>query len=175
MISYVVTDGSGLNDSSTLSITVTPVNDPPVNTVPAGQSVNEDTSLFFNGANAIAVNDVDGNLASTRLTVTNGILTIGALNGASISSGGNSTSSLTLSGSQAQINAALATLSYQANLNFNGADTLTVLSTDSDGTPLSDSDTVPITVTPVNDDFTDANETLSIAEDSGTTTGSLLA
>ncbi len=175
LISYVVTDGSGLNDSSTLAITVTPVNDAPINTVPAGQSLQEDGSLSFSGANAIAVNDVDGNLASTRLTVANGILTIGALNGATISGGGNATSSLTLRGSQAQINAALATLSYQANPNFNGADTLTVLSTDSGGTPLSDSDTVAITVTPVNDDFSDASETRSIAEDSGTSTGSLLA
>ncbi|MBD2717893.1 Ig-like domain-containing protein [Synechococcus sp. FACHB-909] len=175
LISYVVTDGSGLNDSSTLSITVTPTNDPPVNTVPAGQSIDEETSLFFSGANVISVNDVDGNLASTRLTVANGILTIGALNGATISNGGNGTSSLTLSGSQAQINAALATLSYLPNPNFNGADTLTVLSTDSGATPLSDADTVAITVTPVNDDFSDVNETLSIAEDSGTTTGNLLA
>ncbi|WP_158219478.1 Ig-like domain-containing protein [Synechococcus sp. BO 8801] len=175
LISYVVTDGSGLNDSSTLSITVTPTNDPPVNTVPAGQSIDEETSLLFTGANVISVNDVDGNLASTRLTVANGILTIGALNGATISNGGNGTSSLTLSGSQAQINAALATLSYLPNPNFNGADTLTVLSTDSGATPLSDADTVAITVTPVNDDFSDANETISIAEDSGTTTGNLLA
>ncbi|NOQ49766.1 MAG: hypothetical protein GQ553_03790, partial [Nitrosomonadaceae bacterium] len=36
--------------------------------------------------------------------------------------------------------------------NFNGADTLTVLSTDSSGVPLTDSDTVAITVDPVDDD-----------------------
>ncbi len=174
LATYVVTDGSGLNDSSTLAITVTPVNDPPVNTVPAGQIIDEDTSLFFNGANAISVNDVDGNLASTRLTVANGVLTIGALNGAIISSGGNGTSSLTLSGSLAQINAALATLSYQANLNFNGFDTLTVVSTDSGATPLSDSDTVAITVTAVNDDFTDADESVTTPEEA-LLSGNLLA
>src|SRR5207253_2037144 len=58
---------------------------------------------------------------------------------------------LTLSGTETQINAALATLSYQGVLNFNGGDTLTVLSTDSAGTPLSDSDPVAITVNAVND------------------------
>ena len=50
------------------------------------------------------------------------------------------------------INAALASLSYQGDLNFDGADTLTVLSTDSDGMPLSDTDNVSITVTSVNDE-----------------------
>src|SRR5262245_66176782 len=61
----------------------------------------------------------------------------------------NGTSTLTLSGTQAQINAALASISYQGNLNFNGAETLTVLSTDSNGA--TDSDAVSITVNSVND------------------------
>ena len=56
---------------------------------------------------------------------------------------------LTLSGTEAQINATLATLSYQGGVNFNGSDTLTVLSTDSSAS--TDTDTVNITVTPVND------------------------
>ncbi|WP_283773252.1 type I secretion C-terminal target domain-containing protein, partial [Craterilacuibacter sp. RT1T] len=77
--------------------------------------------------------------------------------GATISGGANGSGTLTLSGTQAQINAALATLSYKGNANFNGSDTLTMLSKDSAGTPLSDSDTVGITVTPVND----APETLA--------------
>ena len=58
---------------------------------------------------------------------------------------------LTLAGTQAQINAALATLSYTANADFNGPDTLTVLTSDSAGVPLSDTDTVAITVTAVGD------------------------
>src|SRR5262245_65099951 len=61
----------------------------------------------------------------------------------------NGTSTLTLSGTQAQINAALASISYQGNLNFNGAETLTVLSTDTNGA--TDSDAVAITVSSVND------------------------
>jgi hypothetical protein len=40
--------------------------------------------------------------------------------------GGNGTGTVTLSGSAAQISSALAGLSYRGNLNFNGADTLTV-------------------------------------------------
>ena len=55
---------------------------------------------------------------------------------------------MTITGTAAQINAALAGLSYSGNLNFNGADTLTV--TTGDGIE-QDMDTVGITVNPVND------------------------
>ena len=47
------------------------------------------------------------------------------------------------------INATLASLSYQGTLNYNGPDTLTVTSTD--GNAVTDVDTVAITVNPVND------------------------
>ena len=39
------TDGNAVTDSDTVAITVTPVNDAPVNTVPGAQVVNEDTAL----------------------------------------------------------------------------------------------------------------------------------
>ena len=74
--------------------------------------MNEDTALSIGG---ISVNDVDGNLATTQLTVTNGTVTVSLAGGATISAGANGTATLTLSGTQAQINAALATLSYQGN------------------------------------------------------------
>ena len=130
------------------AIQVTPVNDAPVNTVPGPQTVNEDTALAFTSGNgnAISVDDVDGNLASTQLSVLHGTLAVAA-GGAGIS--GNNSATLTLSGTEAQINATLATLSYQGGLNFNGSDTLTVKSTD--GAAATDTDTVAIQVTPVND------------------------
>ena len=140
------TDGNGATDSDAVAITVNAVNDGPVNTVPGAQTVNEDTALAIAG---VSVNDVDGNLSTTRLTVTNGAVTVSLAGGATISAGANGSTTLTLSGTQAQINAALATISYQGNLNFNGADTLTVLSTDSNG--VTDSDAVAITVNAVND------------------------
>ena len=122
------------------------MNDGPVNTVPGAQTVNEDTPLAIAG---ISVNDVDGNLSSTRLTVTSGALNVSLAGGASISAGANGSSTLTLSGTQAQINAALASLSYQGNADFAGGDTLTVVSTDANGA--TDSDSLAITVTAVND------------------------
>ncbi|WP_218510279.1 DUF4347 domain-containing protein [Variovorax sp. dw_308] len=109
---YVVQDGFGGQDTGTVNITVIPVNDAPVNHVPGTQTVDEDTSLAFTGAQLISVNDVDGNLATTRLTVNSGTLTVSLAGGATVSAGANGTQALTLSGTQAQINAALATLGY---------------------------------------------------------------
>jgi trimeric autotransporter adhesin len=91
----------------------------PVNTVPGAQTVNEDTSLAITG---ISVNDVDGNLATTQLTVNNGTLTVNLAGGATISAGSNGGKTLTLSGTQTQINAAIATLTYQGFANYNGSD-----------------------------------------------------
>jgi len=145
-LTLLSTDGIGATDSDTVAITVNPVNDGPLNTVPGAQTVNEDTLLPIAG---LSVNDVDGNLASTQLSVANGMLNVSLAGGATISAGANGSSTLTLSGTQAQINAALASLSYQGNTDFNGADTLTVLSTDGNGA--TDSDTVAISVTSVND------------------------
>ncbi|TWO62676.1 tandem-95 repeat protein, partial [Caenimonas sedimenti] len=147
-LTVLSTDAAGLTDTDVVNITVNPVNDAPVNTVPGAQAVNEDTALAIAGVSVI---DVDGNLATTQLTVTNGNVTVNLAGGATISSGLNGSGTLTLSGTQAQINAALATISYQGNLNYNGPATLTVLSTDAAGVPLSDTDVVNITVNPVND------------------------
>ena len=141
--------GGALIGSDTATITIGAVNDAPVNTVPGGTlAVNAGAALGFTGANMISVHDVDANLASTQLSVLHGTLTVSLAGGASISAGASGSSTLTLSGTETQIDAALATLSYQSALNFSGSDTLTVLSTDSGA--LTDSDTVAINVAAVN-------------------------
>ena len=61
---------------------------------------------------------------------------------------GNGTANVTIAGTAAEINAALAGLAYTGNLDFNGADTLTVATNDATAT---DTDTIAITVNPVND------------------------
>ena len=151
-----------LTDSDTIALTVSAVNDAPSNTVPGTQSVNEDTALAFTGAQQISVNDVEGNLATVRAAVSQGTLTVSLTGGATISAGTNGSSSLTLGGTQTQINAALATLFYQGSANYNGSDTLTVASVDS-GTPaLTTSSSINITVVAVND--------LPVATDQSVTT-----
>ena len=129
-----------------MNVPAVDANAAPVNVLPGAQSVNEDTVLAIAG---ISVNDTNGNLAGTRLTVNNGTLTVDLTGGASISAGVNGGNTLTVAGTQAQINSALATLVYQGNLNFDGGDSLTVFSTDLTGA--TDSDVVAITVGSVND------------------------
>ncbi len=151
-VSVQVADGNGGFDTQALSVTITNVNEAPVNTLPGAQTGNEDAALPIAG---VAVNDVDANLSSVQVSVSNGTLTVDLSGGATISAGANASASLTLAGSQAQINAALASIAYVGALNFNGSDTLTVVSTDASG--LTDSDALAITLNPINDTPTLAN------------------
>src|SRR5262245_11883554 len=139
-LTVATTDGTA-TDTDTIAITVNAVNDAPVNTVPGAQSVAEDTALPIAG---VSVADVDSSLLTTTLNVSSGTINVTA--GAGVS--GNGTASVTITGTAAQINTALAGLSYTGNLNFNGADTLTVATSDGTAT---DTDTIAITVNPVND------------------------
>ena len=94
---FTVDDGQGTGTSGTFHWAISNVNDAPINTVPGAQVVNEDTSLNITG---ISVNDPDGNLATTQLTVSNGTLNVSLASGASISGGANGSNTLTLSGTQ---------------------------------------------------------------------------
>ena len=118
------------------------MNDAPINTVPGAQSVAEDTILPIAG---VSVADIDSSaLTTTLIGRSSGILNVTAGPGVT----GNGTASVIITGTAAQINAALAGLAYTGNLNFNGADTLTVATSDGTAT---DTDTIAITVNPVND------------------------
>ena len=137
----VATSDGTASDTDTVAITVNAVNDPPVNTVPGAQSVAEDTALPIAG---VSVADIDSSALTTTLSVANGILNVIAGGGVT----GNGTASVTITGTAAQINTALAGLAYTGNLNFNGGDTLTVATSDGTAT---DTDTIAITVNAVND------------------------
>ena len=141
------------------TFTVAPVNDAPVNAVPGLQSVNEDQVLVFSTANgnAISISDADANSNTVQvaLSVASGTLTLGSLVGVTVTGGADGSSTVTIQGSQAAINAALQGLTYQGNLNFNGGDSLSIVTSDlgnsGSGGPLTDTDNVAITVTAVND------------------------
>ncbi|MFO1321692.1 MAG: DUF4347 domain-containing protein [Burkholderiales bacterium] len=149
-------------------VTVVNVDDDsaPLDVLPAGQTVAEDTALDIPG---LSVTDAELNLASVALGVGQGTLSVSLAGGAGIGAGANGTSSLTLTGTDAQINAALATLRYQAGADFNGSDVLTILSADATG--LADADTLAITVTSVNDLPSGADGTITINEDATLTFG----
>ncbi|MGG6242578.1 VCBS domain-containing protein [Nodosilinea sp. AN01ver1] len=164
VFTYEVRDAAGGTHTTSLTITVNGANDAPINTVPALLTAAENSSLAIA---SISISDpenavgqtIASELASVQLAVNNGQLSIGNLNGATISSGSNGSTTLTLSGSQEQINLALATLSYQGNPSFNGADALTVTATD--GLGLQAINTIPITVNPDNRALTVTSPTVN--------------
>src|SRR4029450_12358069 len=88
-LTVLSTDANGATDADAVAITVTAVNDGPVNTVPGAQTVNEDTALPIGG---VSVNDVDGNLSTTQLSVSSGALNVSLAGGATISAGANGSS-----------------------------------------------------------------------------------
>jgi Bacterial cadherin-like domain len=140
------TDAASTMDVDLVLITINSVNDVPVNTVPTVQTGVEDSLLTISG---ISLSDVDSNLLGVQLNVNNGRLSLNLAGGANIVSGAQNSASITLSGTQAQLNFALATLSYIGNQDFNGADTVAMLTNDTNGGIATDS--ITITITAVND------------------------
>jgi Spy/CpxP family protein refolding chaperone len=170
----------GLNVPYNLRVTglpgaAVPANQPPVNAVPGAQTVLEDNSLVFSGANPISVSDPDAgnNTVEATIAVTNGVASLGGIAGLSFTSGdGAGDATMTFTGSIADINNALNGLSYSPSADFNGPSLLTITTNDKANTGTggakSDTDMVAINVTAVNDQpsFTaGANQT--VAEDAG--------
>jgi len=144
--SYTVRDTAGLSATSTLVITINGANDTPLNALPgSAPSVAEGASASIAG---VSVNDYESGTLTVKLTVLSGTVSATASGAgfASVGAGALGSADLTLSGTQAQINASLATLSYTGGAYFSGVDTLTIVTTDSAG--LLDVDTLDITVTP---------------------------
>ena len=153
------------------------VNDAPVNTVPSAQTTNEDTSLVFSSAhsNQIQIADVDdgGSSMQVALSVSHGTLTLVSTTGLSFTVGSNGAASMTFTGTKSAINTALATLTYAPTLNYNGSDTLTITTSDlghtGSGGTLTDTDTVGITITAVDDPSSLTNDTSTVNEDNNAT------
>ncbi|MGF6494839.1 fimbrial isopeptide formation D2 family protein [Luteibacter sp. 621] len=138
-------------------------NDAPVNTLPGAQAGLEDTPLAIA---PIRVGDIDagGGTLDVVISVLHGTITVGTLPPGLVVSA-NGTASVTLSGTLDTLNAALASLVYTGDANYNGTDTLTVRTSDrgntgdanGDGIPsqpadaLTDTDSVQITLAAVND------------------------
>lgn len=152
---FTVEDGTEFRSGQVFDITINNINDPPVNTVPGAQTTDEDTDLVFSGGTALSVADPDADLGgglTVDLTAVNGTLEV-ATSGATIMN--NNTAAVEISGTVAQVNAALATVTYSPTLNFNGMGSVTIFTDDGGnsgaGGMLTDTDVIDITVDPVND------------------------
>ena len=156
-IGFSANDGSLSSAVASKSVTVIPVNDAPVNHLPAAQTVAQGSALAFSSANgnAITVTDADpGSLnflveltavkGTIRLTSTSGLTQVGG-NGAN-------SGFINLKGTINAINAALDSLVFTPTAGFYGTASLTIKVDDPGGPldiggPTYDQDTLAITVT----------------------------
>ena len=160
------------------------VNDPPVNSLPATATTPEDEPLVFRPANnnAITVSDPDAglglgtNVLKVTLTPVNGTVVPTTVAGVSSSTSG---TVVTLTGTIPLLNQALRGLQFVPDLNYVGTAASLAITTEDNGeftfggggANLSDTDTINITVTPVNDDPTGAGSltTTSLNDNAGAT------
>ncbi|QAY76182.1 tandem-95 repeat protein [Sphingosinicella sp. BN140058] len=146
-------DGNGSHLSTPvhrLTITVTPVNDAPVHSLPTSRATVEGEAVTLIplphlDPPGIVVTDVDSAMLTTRVTVADGSLSVGPA-GASAIISGDGTNDLLLSGTAEDVNRALYLVSYTPAAGVSGVRTITV--TTSDGS-LSDVDTVSVSIADV--------------------------
>ncbi|WP_177224681.1 tandem-95 repeat protein [Variovorax sp. 770b2] len=167
-VTYTVSDGTA-TATSTLALTITAVNDAPVNTLPAGWTTDEDTTVGITG---LQINDVDAGGSPMRVTLSVPSGTLAAASGSGVTVTGSGTGTLILEGTQASINAYLASAArpnYVPVANANGSVTLTMTTSDlgntGTGGTLTDTDTATIAITAVNDAPAGADRTVAIDED----------
>ncbi len=181
-VSVTVDDGESTSSTLALTVSVAKVNDDPVNTVPGGQNVDEDSTLTFSsgGGNAISIADVDagGSDVEVTLTVTQGTVSLSGVSGLAFTAGdGTADATMTFTGTVSDINTALDGLTYTPNANYHGADTLTLDVDDQGNTGsggnLTDSDVVNITVGPIADDASVTGATTD--EDTQSTSGLVIS
>jgi hypothetical protein len=97
----------------------------PTITVPGPQTAYEDVDKAISG---ISIGDTADATLTVTLGVGHGTLTLGTTTGLTVTGAG--AGSVTLTGTTADLNAALATLVYRGALNSSGGDTLTITATD---------------------------------------------
>ncbi len=158
---YQYTSGTNqTSDIAQVAFYVAPANDAPVITLGSNSStINEDGTLVFitGGDNAITLADVDanGNELDLSLSVDNGIINLASTAGLTFLSGADGSGSMVVRGTLADLTAAVEGLNYTGNQDFNGSDTLSINLNDrgntGSGGTLSHSQTVDITINPVND------------------------
>jgi VCBS repeat-containing protein len=132
--------------AQTITVTINGADDAPVNTVPVAQNATSNQNFVFSSAkgDAISVSDVDNTSLTETLTVSHGTLTLSGLSGLTFTTGdGTADATMTFSGTQSAINAALNGLIYAPATNYSGSDSLQIASYDGS---LTTTNTVGITV-----------------------------
>ncbi|HEU5123921.1 MAG TPA: Ig-like domain-containing protein [Verrucomicrobiae bacterium] len=169
---FLANDGQAESAPATITLNVAPMNDPPRLTVPGNQTIAEDAALVFNTNQPIVLSDIDVGVGFLKLSVsaTNGTISLGATNGLIFEVGMDRSTNIVVTGSLADLNAALAGLTYLGRTNFSGSDVIVLLADDQGnsgvGENLTDLKTIALTITPVNEPPVANGMSLSTAEDS---------
>ncbi|MBI2236025.1 MAG: tandem-95 repeat protein [Magnetospirillum sp.] len=112
-------DGGTLNDSSGNTLTLTEVG-----AIGQYAASGEGAAIAITG---LGVHEVDGQTVQVMLTGVGGALTLGSITGVTFTTGdGSNDTTMSFSGSVADVNAALATLTYAPTAGFVGAHTVTM-------------------------------------------------
>jgi hypothetical protein len=119
------TDAAGQFTEQAFTVSVTDVNEAPTVAAPAAQAAYEDVDQALTG---LSVGDPDGDGLTVTLSVSHGTLTLGTTAG--LVAFGNGSGVVSLIGSQADLNAALASLVYRGSLNYSGTDTMSITAGD---------------------------------------------
>ena len=141
LVSLTDTGLVGNNALDSFGITVSSVNDAPINTVTGAQSVAQDGFIILNDALSVTDPDSSFEQLTVNLSVTNGSLQLSGINNLTVV--GNSTSNVGLTGVAADINTALNGLRFTPDTGFTGIDTLVMNTTDGTAT---DIDNVSLTI-----------------------------
>src|SRR5207253_341552 len=135
-------------------------------TAPSSASPTEDTGFAFTAGNAISISDADAGAGNETVTLNVGH---GTLTASVTGVSGSGTASVTITTTLATVNAALGTLSYTGNANFNGADALIVSVNDNGNTgaggPLTAGKTIVLNVASVDDAPVAHDDSYTTAED----------
>ncbi len=154
-VAVTASDGNGGTDVQTISVTVTDINDPPINNVPGAQIIDQNGMLLFSASTGTAItisdDDAGGAAIEVTLTASNGTVNLASSAGLTFTLGdGTDDASMTFTGTIAAINTALEGMTFVATPGFTGAASLQVATDDlgntGPGGAQSDSDLIAITV-----------------------------
>src|SRR5262249_1289135 len=115
-VAVTVRDEGGNESNTAISrVTITALNESPVNKVPGATGTLINTALVFSSANGnlVSVADSDAINVQVTLTSTNGTMTLSGIAGLAFSVGdGTADGTMTFSGTQAAVNTALAGMNF---------------------------------------------------------------
>jgi len=126
----IVNSGDGQSVAANVALTVTAATSPAI-TAPQTASLNENGSQIFSAANGNAISVTDSNSGTSKteslaLSVTNGMVKLATTAGLQVTSGANNSSSLTVTGTVANLNVALNGLTYKSKTGYSGSDSLAI-------------------------------------------------